>query len=278
MNDNCQSFGLFIDENIDPRPVTATLCRSGYYVMLLKGASEECETKYGRCYCDYNEGSLLCYCPGSVLQSVPTACCRLFAFHPALFSGICEELRFTGYTFFSYAPKEALHPSSEERNILISCIDGIRRELFHSPDRYKHTILIRQITCLLDQTVRFYERQFITREQVNKKLIAHYETYVSEHVVSEKYMMRGSLSTTRCAERLQLSNAYFEDLLKYGLGRTHSCYLQLMQMEAAKRKLHSTDIRLARLVDELGFPSVSYFCLVFRKLTGYTPEEYRVIN
>ena len=88
-----------------------------------------------------------------------------------MFKGRILEKTIEEYTFFSYAPKEALHIYQKERRILSSCVDDIRRELHHGTDSYKRTILTRHIIRLLDYATRFYERQFIVRELNNERLI-----------------------------------------------------------------------------------------------------------
>ena len=181
------------------------------------------------------------------------------------------------YTFFSYALKEALHISLKEKQILSSCVDDIRRELHHGTDSYKCTILTRHITRLLDYTTRFYERQFIVRELNNELLIRQYEKLVKQYI-GEGRLAQESLTSAYCAEQLHLSEAYFNDLLELQLGHTHNCHIQLQRIEIAKEKLRSSEESLSQIVYELGFPSVQYFGFLFKKITGISPNEYKLLN
>ena len=177
----------------------------------------------------------------------------------------------------SYASKEALHISQKERRILSSCVDDIRRELHHTTDSYKRTILTRHITRLLDYTTRFYERQFIVRELNNELLIRQYEKLVKQYI-GEGRLAQESLTSAYCAEQLHLSEAYFNDLLELQLGHTHNCHIQLLRIEIAKEKLRSSEESLSQIVYELGFPSVQYFGFLFKKITGISPNEYKLLN
>lgn len=276
--DALQFPGLCVGQADDSRQILPAMCRSGYYVMALAGVSAESETMYGRRHYDYHDGALTCRCPGAAYADAPACCLWTVAFHPDLFEGATCEKQAGDYAFFSYAPREALHVSSEERRTLTCCIDDIRRELRHGADDYKRTILCRHIARLLDYTDRFYERQFVTRSQANEAIVRAYETAADRYISAGKWALRGPFTAACCAKELHLSEAYFEELIKHELGHTHHCHMQLLRIEIAKRKLHSSEEPLPRIVRELGFPSIQYFNLLFRKVTGMTPNEYRDMN
>lgn len=63
---------------------------------------------------------------------------------------------------------EALHLSEQEREIVTDCIHKIQIELEHAIDKHSKQLIVRNIELLLDYCMRFYERQFITRNQANK--------------------------------------------------------------------------------------------------------------
>lgn len=277
MND-LQFPGLHINEADDPRSTIPYFCRSGYYALVLTEASPESETEFGWRHYDYCNGTLIGYRPDAVYKKVPASSLWKVAFHPKLFKDTIQETQVEEYTFFSYAPEEALHVSAEEHRILTSCVADIRRELRHGADHYKRTILIRHITRLLDYTTRFYERQFITRNTANETLVREYETFIYRYLADGKWTVQGPLTAACCAERLHLSETYFEDLLKQELGHTHHCHMQLKRIEIAKWKLRMSKEPLRQIVRDLGFPSVQYFCFLFKKITGLTPSEYREID
>ena len=71
------------------------------------------------------------------------------------------------YSFFSYEANEALHMSDREREIVINCFQEIREELEHAIDKHSRSIITANIEVFLNHCVRFYDRQFITRKDVN---------------------------------------------------------------------------------------------------------------
>jgi AraC family transcriptional regulator len=58
-------------------------------------------------------------------------------------------------------------------------------------------------------------------------------------------------------------------------GCTAGEYLRHVRIDAARRLLRTSDRCLAALALDLGFASQSHFCTSFRRLTGYTPQQYR---
>lgn len=273
--DDLQFPGLCVVHTTDPRSMLARLCRSGWYALVLSADSTCSCMKYGRRHYDYDDATLTCYRPAPACTDTPTSFLWTVTFHPDLFRGALRGKRLEEYTFFSYAPQESLHTSGEERRTLSCCIEDICLELRHAPDNYKSTILTRHLTRLLDYTARFYERQFITRHPANEILIRAYEELIGCYLSEGKWATRGPLTAACCAERLHLSTAYFEDLVKQEYGHTHHCYLQIKRIKIAGEKLRTTQTPLPRIARELGFPSVPYFNFLFKKITGFTPHEYR---
>ena len=68
------------------------------------------------------------------------------------------------YSYFSYNANEALHLSEQERKVVIECINNVAEELRHPIDKHSRSLIIDTMKLLLDRCIRFYDRQFITRE------------------------------------------------------------------------------------------------------------------
>lgn len=80
---------------------------------------------------------------------------------------------------------------------------------------------------------------------------------------------------TFCAEKLGLSTAYFNDLLKFETGNTLQEYFQLKRLKAAKKMLLKGKDSPSFIAQQLGYPNVQYFSLIFKKIMGMSPTEYR---
>lgn len=49
-------------------------------------------------------------------------------------------------------------------------------------------------------------------------------------------------------------------------------------MERAKRLLREGDEKVYKIAKTLGYDNAKYFFRLFKKMTGYTPEEYRKLD
>src|SRR5689334_745516 len=88
----------------------------------------------------------------------------VLVFHPDLIHGTALGRHIQEYTFFNYQSNEALHLSERERKIVLDCFAKIEYELEHAIDTHSKRLIVSNIELFLNYCVRFYDRQFITRE------------------------------------------------------------------------------------------------------------------
>ena len=69
--------------------------------------------------------------------------------------------------------------------------------------------------------------------------------------------------------------SYLCTRFKNETGMTISTYVQKEKIKEAKRLLKGSKYTVAQISDALAFSFDSYFCAVFKKITGMTPESYR---
>jgi len=197
-------------------------------------------------------------------------------FHPDLLYGTPLARRMKDYTFFSYESNEALHMSERERQIILNCFNEIKEELEHAIDKHTKQIIASNIETLLNHCIRFYERQFITRENVNRDLLGNFEQILNSYYASEKPQTTGLPSVGYCAEQMHLSPNYFGDLIKKETGKSAQEYIQLVVMEKVKELLAESNKTVSEIAYELGFKYPHHLSRVFKKVTGTTPNEYRL--
>lgn len=249
-----------------------------FYTVLL--IENECdEYIYGRKYYDYSNATLRFLSPGQSIQldekkPLPQKG-WLLAFHPYLICGTTLDMHIKGYTFFSYQADEALHLSQREKTKAFECLNNIEQELQHAIDRHSKVLISRHIELLLDYCTRFYERQFITRCEANKKILSKMEVVLDEYIQSRKLESKTLPSAEYCAAILHLSPSYLSDMLKFETGKTMELYFQLKRIEVAKSMLLG-DGNVSQIVKKLGFSSIQSFSKLFKKMTGISPNEYKV--
>lgn len=253
----------------------------GFYAVFLKEV--KCgDLRYGRNYYDYQEGTLVFLAPGQVIgiddngEFQPKG--RALLFHPDLIRGTSLGRNMKDYSFFSYEVNEALHLSEQERGVIIDCLNNINEELNRGIDKHSKMLIVSNIELLLNYSIRFYDRQFITRENVNKDILSKFENVVNGYFQTDKPETIGLPSVRYCADQLHLSANYLGDLIKKETGKSAQEHIQLRLIDIAKEKILGTSKTVSEIAYELGFKYPQHFTRVFKKNVGYTPNEYRGIN
>jgi len=254
----------------------------GMYCIFLKDF-KGCDIKYGRDYYDYQEGTLVFVAPGqlTVVETdgqVYQPKGYALVFHPDLIRGTSLVKSIDDYHFFSYDSNEALHLSERERQIVLDCFSKIEYELQQNIDKHSKKLIASNIELFLNYCERFYDRQFITRDHVNKGILEKFEELLNGYFTSDKPQKIGLPSVAHFAEELHLSANYFGDVIKRETGKSAKEYIHNKIIEIAKNKSFHTDKTVNEIAYELGFKYPQHFTRLFKNLTGVTPNEYRLQN
>lgn len=250
------------------------------YTVLLKDS--DCGSlKYGRSMYDYKQGAMLFLAPGQVMGSKDDGKLHqpegwVLVFHPELLHGTPLARIMKEYSYFLYAANEALHLSSSERKTVVECMEKIRKELRHPVDKHTKSLIIDNIKLLLDYCIRFYDRQFITRENTNHDLFSRFEKLLDDYFSSGEITQYGMPSVQYCADKLCLSPNYLSDLLRKETGSPALKHIQQKMLEVAKERIYDIRKSISEISYELGFPYPQHFSRWFKKMSGCTPNEYRV--
>ena len=253
----------------------------GVYALFLKDV--KCgNIKYGRQYYDYQDGTVVCFAPGQVadLEMLPDIqpAAHGLLFHPDLIRGTALGQEIRRYTFFSYETNEALHLSEEERRTVMDCLRKIEAELEHAIDKHSRRLITANIGLLLDYCMRFYERQFTTRCEVNKDIVIRFEQLLDNYFDGETPQQEGLPSVKYFADKVCLSANYFGDMIRRQTGQTASEYIQNKLIDRAKEALLSSDKTMSQIAYDLGFQYPQHFSRMFKRIAGCTPNEYRTKN
>ena len=254
----------------------------GIYCIFLKDV--KCgDLKYGRNYYDYQEGTLVFVAPGQVMEiendgQVYQPKGHALVFHADLLRGTTLARSINDYNFFSYNANEALHLSERERQIVLDCFSKIESELHQNIDKHSKKLIASNIELFLNYCDRFYDRQFITRDNVNKGILEKFEELLNSYFLSEKPQKLGLPSVAYFADELHLSANYFGDLIKKETGKSAKEYIQYKIIDVAKNKTFDANKTVNEIAWELGFKYPQHFTRMFKKQVGVSPLEYRTLN
>jgi AraC-like DNA-binding protein len=255
---------------------------SEIFIVFLK--DEKCgELKYGRNHYDYQDGTLLFIGPGQVFgfeesgkMVQPTGWALIF--HPDLIRGTSLGRHIKDYHFFNYDVNEALHLSDRERGIVLECFAKIQYELEQTIDKHSRALITTNIELFLKYCIRFYDRQFITRDHIHKDVLAKFEALLDDYFSSNMPETSGLPSVAYCAGQLHLSPNYFGDLVKKETGKSAQEYIHDKIINVAKEKVLDLGKSISEISYQMGFKYPSHFTRLFKHHVGQSPNEYRVLS
>ena len=96
------------------------------------------------------------------------------------------------------------------------------------------------------------------------------DAYIREHYAEE-------LSMQDVARAMNYSDAYFCKLFKQCFKINFSAYLNEYRIARAREMLQNTRLNVREISIACGYSDANYFARVFKRVTGMTPTEYRVI-
>lgn len=255
--------------------------RYNFYTIFLKEI--KCgDLRYGCNYYDYDEGTLIFLAPGQVIgenkEEYYQPQGHALVFHPDFINGTSLGRNIQNYTFFSYEVNEALHLSSSERELVKDSFSKIERELTQLIDKHTKNLVISNIELFLNYCIRFYDRQFITRSNVNLDILSRFEKLLNNYFNSDMAGKLGLPSVTYCADQLHISPNYFGDMVKKETGKSPQEHIQHKVINIAKERIFDPSKSLAEIAYDLGFKHPQHFSRMFKRSTGLAPNEYRNLN
>jgi AraC-like DNA-binding protein len=168
--------------------------------------------------------------------------------------------------------------SDQERKVILDSFAKIEYELQHAIDKHSKQLIVSNIELFLNYCERYYDRQFITRENANKGILEKFEDLLNGYFLSDKPHTIGLPSVAYCADELHLSANYFGDLIKKETGKSALEYIQAKVIDVAKEKIWNIDKSISEIAYELGFKYPQHFTRLFKQRVGSTPLEYRHSN
>ena len=260
------------------QPIDECLVHYGVYALFLK-ENKGCKLSYGRTKYDFDEMTVTSFAPGQQILVEPNPDVvfpkwTALVFHPDFLARTQLGRQMSRYEFFSYSSNEALHLSVGEIEIFRSVLAMIQQELQHAIDKHSRELIVSNIELLLNYCLRFYDRQFITREEINHVTVQRFESLLDDYL-TEKAETDGIPTVAYFAEQCNLSAGYFGELVKVETGRTAQDFIADRIVRRAKELLNSQTLSIAQVADRLGFGYPQHFVRFFKRKTGKTPTEYR---
>lgn len=259
-----------------------TKMTSDLYVIGLKG-NVRGTFKYGRNSYDYEEGTLVFMAPNQVAKfddadaELDRNGWNIF-FHPDLIRKSTLGNTIKDYSFFNYGINEALHVSDKEKKMLTEFVQRIEIELEQNIDKHSQELILANLESLLKYCLRYYDRQFYTRTNLNKDLVDRFNKFLEDYFSSDELKRDGLPTLGKCGESIHMSGSYLSDLLRLETGRSAKDHIHDFIIERAKNLLLGTNNPVSEIAYNLGFDYPQHFTKLFKTKTGLSPTDYRTLN
>ena len=250
----------------------------GVYAIYLK-ENKGCKLSYGRTPYDFDEMTVTSFAPGQVVNvepnpDVPFAKFTALVFHPDLLNRTALGRQISRYEFFGYSATEALHLSAQEVEVFRGVLAMIEQELHSAIDKHTRELIVSNIELLLNYCLRFYDRQFITREEINHSVVKKFIGLLDDYIAT-KALRDGLPTVSYFAEKCCLSGGYFGNLVRMETGRTAKDIISDHLLAHAKQLLNGEELTITMISNRLGFDYPQHFVRFFKSHTGKTPSAYR---
>ena len=250
----------------------------GVYAIYLK-ENKGCKLSYGRTPYDFDEMTVTSFAPGQVVKvepnpDAPFAKFTALVFHPDLLNRTALGRQISRYEFLGYSSTEALHLSAKEVEVFRGVLAMIEQELHRAIDKHTRELIVSNIELLLNYCLRFYDRQFITREEINHTLVKKFIELLDDYITS-KALRDGLPTVAYFADKCCLSSGYFGNLVRVETGRTAKDIIADHVLAYAKQLLNDETLTITMISNRLGFEYPQHFVRFFKSHTGKTPSAYR---
>lgn len=261
-----------------PGLVEECIVHYGLYALFLK-ENKGCQLSYGRTKYDFDEMTVTSFAPGQTIHVQPmpgvkTPKWTALVFHPDFLARTALGKNMSRYEFFSYSSNEALHLSASEIEIFRGVVGQIEQELHHSIDKHTRDLIVSNIELLLNYCLRFYDRQFVTREEINHSVVQKFSALLNDYIANRAHL-EGLPTVSYFADKCCLSKGYFGELVRVETGRTAKDFIAEHLLASAKQLLNDDAMSIARVSESLGFEYPQHFVRFFKAHTGITPRRYR---
>ena len=250
----------------------------GLYAIYLK-ENKGCKLSYGRTPYDFDEMTVTSFAPGQVVKvepnpDVPFAKFTALVFHPDILNRTALGRHINRYEFFGYSSTEALHLSAQEVEVFRGVLTMIEQELHRAIDKHTRELIVSNIELLLNYCLRFYDRQFITREEINHSVVKKFIELLDDYI-STKALRDGLPTVAYFADKCCLSSGYFGNLVRVETGRTAKDIIADHVLVYATQLLNDEGLTIPMISQHLGFEYPQHFVRFFKSHTGKTPSAYR---
>lgn len=102
-----------------------------------------------------------------------------------------------------------------------------------------------------------------------------YDPFVNEAINYIEENLERKISVEHLCNKFHVSKNYLYEAFKANLSNTVTGYINEARIRRAKELLEQTNLSVYQIAEKVGVENYTYFCKLFKKLSGTTPTQYR---
>jgi AraC-like DNA-binding protein len=210
-----------------------------------------------------------------IYNSSPDFLCRFLVFSKAFLTENNANSHFLEtFSYFKSASIPVIYPDNADAKMILDIYLLMQQKLEREQHPYRMQIARSMLTTMLYEVQSVYEKQhtIIKGKQTRKQEL----NMLFQDLVFQQYKEHRNVQYY--ADALFVSPKHLTETIKEVTGRTAGEWIDDAVILEAKVLLRNNDISIANVADDIHFPDQSTFGKYFKKHTGMSPSDYRVVS
>ncbi|MBB6128319.1 helix-turn-helix domain-containing protein [Mucilaginibacter lappiensis] len=200
--------------------------------------------------------------------------CRFIVFSKAFLTENNVNSHFLeSFSYFKSASLPVIYPDHEDAKMLLDIYLLMQQKLEREHHPYRMEISRSMLITMLYEVESIYEKQHVMikgKQTRKQELNMLFQDLVFHHYKEHR-------NVQYYADSLYVSPKHLTETIKEVTGRTAGEWIDDAVVLEAKVLLRNHDISIARVAEDIHFPDQSSFGKYFKKHTGMSPSDYRVV-
>ena len=222
-----------------------------------------------------DSGELTIEYRGQIYTAPSGAVVLLDCREPHSYYASSPDLKMRWFHFLGSSSEAYVHQITNVHDIVMQvtqnaeiepCIEQIMKAVAQAePNPHLISVSIHRLLALLITSTDTASKSDL--ELVINSSVSYIESHYSDP----------DLSNENLARMAMLSTCYYVRKFKEFRSATPHQFIQAVRIRSAKQKLSTTSLSIEEIAEQCGFCNTSHFIMVFRRNTGITPLQFRIM-